>query len=133
MSQLSTHATLHNRLSCFIIWIKPDPEKKNDNAEQGANVTKNVKQNAEDDGIQVTDTPEGGSDPKDTGLRRHYRGHSEVDGYDIDRPFVVKEKDKNGDKIDDLLNRFEGFVRTSYPNSEITPTNSSVNLKFSND
>jgi len=133
MSQLSTHSILHSRLSYFITWIKPDPDKKDDNVEQAANVTKNVKQNAEDDGLEVTDTPEGGSDAKDTGLRRHYMGHSEVDGYDIDRPFVVKEKDKNGNTVSNLLNRFEGYVRTSYPNSEIKPTNSSVNLKFSNE
>jgi hypothetical protein len=133
MSQLTTHSILHSWLSCFITWIKPDPNKKEDNSEKGGLVTKNVKQNAETDDLEVTDTPEGGSDAKGTGLRRHYRGHSEVDGYDIDRPFVVKEKDKNGNKVEDLLNRFEGYVMTSYPNSVITPTNSSVNLKFSND
>lgn len=133
MSQLTTHSTLHNWLSCFITWIKPDPDKKEDNSTQANNVTKNVKQNAEDDGLEITDTPDGGSDAKDTGLRRHYRGHSEVDGYDIDRPFVVKEKDKNGNNVDNPLGRFENYVRTSYPNSEIKPTNSSVNLKFSNE
>jgi hypothetical protein len=133
MSQLTTHSILHSRLSCFINWIKPDPDKKEDNSEKADTVTKNVRQNAEADGLQVTDTPEGGSDAKDTGLRRHYRGHSEVDGYDIDRPFVIKEYDKTGNKVTDPLGKFEKYVGTSYPTSEITPTNSSVNLKFSNE
>jgi len=133
MSQLTTHSVLHSWLSRFINWIKPDPDKKEDNSKQAELVTKNVKQHAEADGLEVTDTPEGGSDAKDTGLRRHYRGHSEVDGYDIDRPFVINEKDKDGNKVTDPLERFEGYVRTSYPNSEVKPTNSSVNLKFSNE
>jgi hypothetical protein len=133
MSQLTTNSILHSRLCCFIDWIKPEPEKKDNNSEQANLVRTYVKQNAEEDSIIVDSTPAGGSDEKDTGLRRHYLGHSEVDGYDIDLPFVVKPEDKKGKKVEDLLNKFENYVRKSYPKSDVKPTNSSVNLKLSNE
>lgn len=47
----------------------------------------------------MTATPEAGSFAKHTGLRRHMRGHSEIEGQDVDLPFVVKPRDKDGDRI----------------------------------
>jgi tRNA nucleotidyltransferase (CCA-adding enzyme) len=133
MSQLSTHTTLHSRMSCFISWIKPDPDKKEENARQAGLARKYTKQNAEEDGMEVISTPPGGSDEKGTGLRRHYLGHSEIDGYDIDIPIVIRPEDAEGKKLEELLSKFEGYVRKSYPDSEITLTNSSVNLRLSNE
>jgi hypothetical protein len=123
---------LHARLSCFTSWIRPDAEKKEENSSQAALVRKYLKQNAEEDGMQVLSTPAGGSDEKDTGLRRHYRGHSEVDGYDIDIPFVLRPEDTDGKELAELLSKFERYVRKSYPNSTIKVTNSSVYLLMSN-
>lgn len=133
MSQLTTHSTLHSRMSCFVTWIKPDPEKKEDNAYQAGLARKYTKQNAEADGLDVVSTPRGGSDEKDTGLRRHYLGHSEVDGYDIDIPIVISAEDGKDKNLDDLLIKFEQYVRKSYPDSAIKLTNSSVNLLLSNE
>ncbi len=133
MSQLSTHTVLHSRISFFVSWIKPDPEKSDDNCYQAGLVRKYIKQNAEADGMTVKSTPAGGSDEKNTGLRRHYRGHSEVDGYDIDIPFVIKPEDADGKALDEVLSKFEKYVRKSYPDSETNLTNSSVNLKLSNE
>ncbi len=133
MSLLSTHTTLHRWITAFIKWIKPDPDKKDDNSYQAGLVRKYTKQNAEADGMEVIDTPLAGSDEKDTGLRRHYLGHSEVDGYDIDIPIVIRPEDADGKKLEDLLSKFEKYVRKSYPNSIINITNSSVNLVLSNE
>src|SRR5579863_1374483 len=133
MSQLTVYSELHRRLSRFLRWIIPDPDKKEENSVKAELLRKCVKQNAQDDGLEVASMPRGGSDEKDTGLRRHYLGHSEVDGYDIDVPIVTKRKGKDDDKIDNLLKKFEKYVRKSYPDSKIKVTNSSVNLILSND
>jgi hypothetical protein len=133
MSQLTNHSTLHSWMCCFVNWIAPDPDKKEYNSSQAETLISRIKKNAADDGVTITDTPKGGSDAKGTGLRRHYLGHSEVDGYDIDIPMVIDPKDAEGKKLDDLLSKFEGYVRKSYPNSTINITNSSVNLILSND
>lgn len=133
MSQLTTRSILHRWLSCFISWIKPDPNKKEENSRQAGLLRKYTKQNAEEDGMKVISTPESGSDAKSTGLRRHYRGNSEVDGYDIDIPIVIRPEDADGKQLEDLLGKFEKYVRKSYPDSIITITNSSVNLILSNE
>jgi len=120
-------------LSCFIGWIKPDPDKKDDNDYQASLVRTYTKQNAEEDNIVVVSTPRGGSDEKVTGLRRHYLGNSAVDGYDIDIPIVIRPEDADGKELPELLLKFEGYVKKSYPDSTIIVTNSSVNLVLSND
>ncbi|MDB5016104.1 MAG: hypothetical protein JWQ84_936 [Mucilaginibacter sp.] len=133
MSQLTTHSTLHSQMCCFVGWIAPDPDKKEYNSGQAATLIDRVIKNAAEDGVEVGDTPDGGSDAKGTGLRRHYLGHSEVDGYDIDIPMVIAPKDADGKQLNELLTKFEKYVRKSYPNSTIHITNSSVNLILSND
>lgn len=133
MSQLTTHSTLHSQMCCFVEWIAPDPDKKDSNASQAATLIDRVIKNAAEDGVEVVDTPKGGSDAKGTGLRRHYLGHSEVDGYDIDIPMVITPEDAEGKQLDELLKKFEKYVRKSYPSSIINITNSSVNLILSND
>jgi hypothetical protein len=133
MSQLTTHSTLHSRMTCFICWIKPDPDKKENNGAQAALARNYISQNAAAEGLHVIRTPEAGSDAKDSGLRRHYRGHAEVDGYDIDLVFILEPKDADGKPIEELLSIFEKLVRKSYPDSTIEITKSSVKLVCSND
>ena len=128
MSELSTKSTLHSRMSCFVEWIAPDPETIDAIREQADQIRKYVRQNAEEEGIFVTSTPESGSFAKKTGLRRHYRGKSEVDGLDVDIPIVVKPENEDGEKLDELLKKFERFVRKSYPDSQIELTKSSVKV-----
>ena len=48
------------------------------------------------DGLAVFRTPEAGSFAKHTGLRRHMRGHSEIEGQDVDLPFVVRPATADG-------------------------------------
>ncbi len=131
MSEISTHTKLHSRLSCFVDWIAPDPDKIDDIAQRADIVRKYVRQSAEEDGITVTDTPKAGSFEKKTGLRRHYRGHAEIDGLDVDIPIVVKPKTEDGNTITELLNKFEKYAKKSYPDSTVEKTKSSVRITFS--
>jgi len=78
----------------------------------------------------VVATPNGGSFAKRTGLRRHMRGNSEIEGQDVDLPFVVKPSTKDGERIDDLLRRFEGYAAASYPSTPTGPTASSVEMRL---
>jgi hypothetical protein len=82
------------------------------------------------DGLAVVATPDGGSFAKHTGLRRHMRGDTEVEGQDVDLPFVIKPTSKDGDRIDELLHRFEKYAAASYPNTPRRVTASSVELQF---
>src|SRR5207249_4732677 len=74
-----------------------------------------------------------GSFAKSTGLRRHLRGRSVVEGQDVDLPFVVKPRSADEEKLDSLLSRFERYAKQAYPETERKPTNSSIVLKFSNE
>jgi|GEM_PF-851147 len=133
MSQLTTHSTLHSRLTCFICWIAPDPEKQEENDAQASLARKNIGQNAAARGLRVLRTPPAGSDAKATGLRRHYLGHAEVDGYDVDLVFVLASENADGKPLEELLSLFEELVQKSYPNSTIQITKSSVKLILSSD
>jgi hypothetical protein len=81
-------------------------------------------------GLSILATPEAGSFAKHTGLRRHMRGNSEIEGQDVDLPFVIKPTSKDGDRIDELPRRFEGYATASYPNTPRRITASSVELQF---
>jgi Second Messenger Oligonucleotide or Dinucleotide Synthetase domain len=80
--------------------------------------------------LVVVATPNGGSFAKRTGLRRHMRGNSEIEGQDVDLPFVVKPSKKDGERIDDLLRRFERYAAASYPSTPRGRTASSVEMQF---
>ena len=62
------------------------------------------------DAFVIVATPEAGSFAKHTGLRRHMRGNSEVEEQDVDFPFVIRPTGKDGDRIDELLRRFERYA-----------------------
>jgi hypothetical protein len=110
-------------------WIAPDKDKRPEIKKQSDEIRNRVKAKAEEDGLTITDMPYSGSFAKRTGLRRHYFGEHSIDGQDIDIPFVVK-KDKETD-FEPLIQRFEGYLRSSYPNTDISPTKSSVKMNFS--
>lgn len=133
MSQLTVCSIVHGRLTAFIRWINPDADKKENNAFQASLVRKYVSQNASQESITIISTPDAGSDAKDSGLRRHYRGHAAVDGYDIDIVFIISPEDAYGKPLEELLSIFDGLVRKSYPNSTIEITNSSIKLILSNE
>jgi hypothetical protein len=60
------------------------------------------------------------------------RGRSEVEGQDIDIPFIVQSKDSNGNEIAELINRFYTYTDSAYKNKEKEKTKSSIRLQYSN-
>lgn len=131
MSEITTNTKLHTRLSSFVAWIKPDSSTRENNKNRADKIRTCVSKKAEEDGVIVESTPNAGSFATHTGNRRHYRGSSEVEGQDIDVPFVVKPESVDGREIKGLLNRFYKYADDCYPDTEKEVTKSSVKLKFS--
>lgn len=128
MSQYSSKSKLHVRIRNFGAWIAPDKDTREAIKKQADEIRSRIKKKAEDDGLTITDTPYSGSFATKTGLRRHLLGDSDVEGQDIDLPFVVK-LDKDID-FEPLIKRFEKYAKESYPGTKITVTKSSVKLGF---
>lgn len=120
----------HRRLSTFVGWIKPEKGTRETIQRQAADVRRLISGQAAKDDLAVLATPDGGSFAKHTGLRRHMRGVLEVEGLDVDLPFVVKPTTTDGERIDELLRRFDGYAEASYPNTPRRITASSVELQF---
>jgi len=130
LTAASTLSRSHRRISRFVDWIKPESDTAVTIREQAGNIRRVITAQAKADGLTVLSTPEAGSFAKNTGLRRHMRGDMEIEGQDVDLPFVVKPKDADGEKIDELLQKFETYAKASYPNTPRRITASSVELKF---
>lgn len=129
MSSLSTKTTLHARISAFVKWIAPEKETRDKIKEQSKEIKERISVKAQEDGLTVTDTPYSGSFAKKTGLRRHIMGEQDIEGQDVDLPFVVK-KDKETE-FGPLIIRFEKYARACYPKTDIPPpSKSSVKMKF---
>jgi hypothetical protein len=120
----------HRRLSKFVDWIKPAPETREAIAKQAGEVRERISGQAVTDGLTVVSTPSSGSYAKHTGLRRHVRGGSEIEGQDVDLPFVVRPATTDGERIDELLRRFGRYAKRSYPDTPQETTGSSVELRF---
>lgn len=127
---LSAQRRSHRRLATFVDWIKPEPETRETIQKQAGDIRRVICGQAAEDGLSVLATPEGGSFAKHTGLRRHMRGDLEVEGLDVDLPFVVKPTTTDGERISELLRRFEKYAGASYPNTPRQVTASSVELQF---
>lgn len=130
LTAVSALSRSHRRLAKFVDWIKPETETAEVIREQAGNIRRVIGGQAEADGLTVLATPEAGSFAKSTGLRRHMRGDVEIEGQDVDLPFVVKPKSVDGEKIDNLLHRFDRYAETSYPRTPRSITASSVELCF---
>jgi hypothetical protein len=130
LSPLTVQSQSHRLLANFVDWIKPDPETRAAIYKQGNDIRRIISGQAQAGGLAVLSTPEAGSFAKATGLRRHMRGNSEIEGQDIDLPFVVKPSTAEGEKIAELLRRFDQFAETSYPRTPRSVTGSSVELRF---
>jgi len=127
---LSVQSRSHRRLARFVDWIKPESDTRDAIHKQASDIRRIISGQATSNGLSIMATPEAGSFAKHTGLRRHMRGDSEIEGQDVDLPFVVKPTSKDGDRIDELLRRFERYATTSYPNTPRRVTASSVELGF---
>jgi hypothetical protein len=120
----------HRRLSAFVNWIKPEPDTRETIRKQASDIRRIISGQAAADGLIVSATPEAGSFAKHTGLRRHVRGDYEIEGQDVDLPFVVRPNSKDGEQIDELLRLFDRYANNSYPNTPRDVTASSVELRF---
>jgi hypothetical protein len=130
MPGFSTRSTLHRRLSAFVEWIATEPATEDAIRRQAEEVRSRIKGKAVDDALTVRSTPNGGSFAKRTGLRRHLHGDAEVDGQDVDLPFVVSPKTKDDENVDRLLDRFDGYAKASYPDTPRSRSKCSVKLDF---
>ena len=128
MENYSNKSTIHTRIKNFVKWIAPEKEKRDEIKKQSDEIRTKIKAKAEEDGLTITSMPYSGSFSKKTGLRRHYLGEQEIDGQDIDIPFVVK-KDKETE-FEPLIKRFEGYAKEAYPKTERETTKSSVKMSF---
>jgi hypothetical protein len=129
MTQLSTRSLLHRRMCEFVDWIRA-ADKDDTIREQSAEIRSRIRGQADKEGLTVRSTPNSGSFAKKTGLRRHLQGDSEVEGQDVDLPFVISPRDEDGKQIDELLNRFERYAKNSYPDTQRRRTRSSIQLDF---
>ena len=120
----------HRQLAGFVDWIKPEPNTREAIRKQAADIRRVISAQAVIDGLSIRATPEAGSFAKHAGLRRHMRGSSEIEGQDVDLPFVVKPMTDEGEQIDELLRRFDKYAAASYPNTPRRVTASSVELRF---
>jgi len=131
MSEIDTNTKLHSRLVNFVKWVKPDSATRDNNKGRADRIRSCVSKKAEEDGLVIKSTPNAGSFATHTGNRRHFKGASEVEGQDIDIPFVVQPESVDGREIRDLLDRFYRYVNDCYPDTEKEITKSSVKLMFS--
>jgi hypothetical protein len=127
---LDQRSRSHRRISKFVEWIKPPAEARSTIVKQAGDVRAAINGQAVADGLTVIATPDSGSFAKHTGLRRHMRGNSEVEGQDVDLPFVVQPATADGERIDELLRRFERYAKNSFPDTPRRITGSSVELQF---
>lgn len=130
MSELTTRTVLHKRLSKFVDWIKPDSTKRQEIKDQADKVREKIKKKAIEKGVIIKSTPYGGSFASKCGLRRHFRGNSEVEGLDVDLIFVTAEKENDGWSLNSLLDDFYSIVDECYKDSVKEKTKSSIKLKF---
>lgn len=128
MGQYSTKSKLHNRISTFVDWIAPEKGTRDAVKKQSDEIRSRIIDKAEEDGLTVSETPYGGSFSTKTGLRRHLRGESDIEGQDIDLPFVVKPDKET--EFGPLIQRFKKYAEKSYPGTTITVTKSSVKMEF---
>ena len=130
VGKLSTRSASHRRLSKFVDWIRAEPETEQRIRDQANEIRSRINGKAIEDGIVVRSMPWSGSFEKKTGLRRHRRGNHEIEGQDVDLPFVLSPMDEEGKNLDKLLGRFDRYAAASYPNTERMPTKSSIRLDF---
>jgi len=129
MPKLSTRSLLHRRMIAFVDWIRSG-DKDETIIQQSRDIRDRIGGQAEKDGLTVRSTPNSGSFAKKTGLRRHLQGDSDVEGQDIDLPFVISPRDEDGVRIDELLNRFARYAAACYPQTSRSRTKSSIQLDF---
>jgi hypothetical protein len=130
MTGFSNRSTLHRRLSTFCDWIATESAREDVIRKQADEIRIRIRSKAVADGLTVRSTPNSGSFAKRTGLRRHLRGVSDVEGQDVDLPFVVSPKTGEDANVDRLLDGFERYAKESYPDTPRERFKCSIKLRF---
>jgi len=120
--------TLQGRITAFVGWVATESAREDEIREQSERIREKISAKAREDELAVQSTPNSGSFAKRTGLRRHLKGASVVDGQDVDLPFVVTSRDN--DALQNLLKKFDGYAAAAYPDTKREPTKSSIQLSF---
>lgn len=129
--KVSSHAVIHKRLKCFVAYIAPDPNKRDEVKRQAEEVRNCIERHAKSDGYVILSSPNSGSFATSTGLRRSLQGTDEVEGQDIDIAFILKDEDKDGNPIGCLVHVFEDYLKKCWPKSpDIGSTKSSATIAF---
>lgn len=122
--------TLHWWLTNFVDWLKPDDAMNAKIRTQATEIRSRISARARADGLIIRSTPNSGSFAKKTGLRRHMPGGSNVNGMDVDLPFVVSPRTKDEADIHSLLDRFMRYAEASYPYTTKEKRKRSIQLDF---
>lgn len=130
MANLTTQSFSHGCVAHFVDWIRTPDDCEETIRGQADEIRDRIKGQAKDDGLTVVSTPASGSSAKRTGLRRHLRGESVVEGQDVDVAFVVSPITIDGEILDELLGRFGKYAAASYPRTTRRRTKSSIRLEF---
>lgn len=130
MSIISTQALIHSRFRAFVKWIAPAAETRSKIYKQADEIREKIRSRAEDDGLIVKSMPFSGSFERITGLKRYLRGNSVVEGQDVDIAFIIEPKDKNGNVLGCVIDRFERYAADAYPDSETGSSKSSATIYF---
>lgn len=130
MGIISTQSTIHGLVKKFVKWIAPESDTRDKIYKQADEIREKIKKRAEDDGLIVKSMPFSGSFERHTGLRRYMRGHAAVEGQDIDISFILDPKDKDGNTLGCVVDRFERYAKDAYPDSDVSSTKSSATINF---
>jgi serine/threonine protein kinase len=127
-----TAPLIERRLETFVDWLKPDADTEAAMAKQAHEIRDRIRAQAATDKLTVRSTPGAGSFAKNTGLRRHVTGGSEVEGQDVDIPFVLAPMTEDEQRISRLLDRFQGYADRAYPQRppHKSRTKSSIKIAF---
>jgi len=120
-------------LSKFVDWIRPEAQTVERIEKQAEEIRVAIKDRATADGLLVQTMPWSGSFKKKTGVRRFRRdGQTVVEGHDVDLPFIVSPKMRDGKDVKTLLDHFARYAEQAYPNNPRTRNRSSVHVEFKN-
>ncbi len=126
----SNRALMHSRLKCFVDYIAPEKEKREDMKRQSDDIRKCIEKHAMEDGLTILSMPYSGSFAVKSGLKRSLRGNDEIEGQDIDLAFIMKDEDENGNPLGCLVDDFVAYLKACWPNSDIQKTKSAAYINF---
>ena len=122
---------MHNRLKCFVAYIAPEKEKRDDIKRQSDDIRECIEKHAKENGLTILAKPYSGSFAVKSGLKRSLQGNDEVEGQDIDLAFIMKDEDQNGNSLGCLVDDFISYLKICWPESDIGKSKSAAYINFS--